>query len=214
MIYPQSDFSRTPKSVSKRVAQEPPFARCLVAIGRARTLCEVDLDLQALLAKQFQGTWMPGYFEDSFHDLDELSKGFDDLTLAQTEVILRAAQKASPEPVQAFGLKLPAATAVVWGPVLILCAQFYMMIYLYEPRRARYPDNSEDAVEWIGLYKSWWASLSVSLSVGLLPIITVLTIGYEGWVNLDLQSQVHIWRFQGSFSGPQPVLSYRKRAAL
>src|ERR1043166_1894643 len=122
--------------------------------------------------------WRAGAFSDSFPDLDQLTKDYQELKIEKIERILQGEADRSAESVEAFGLKIPRTGLATVGVLLILTLQFYlsrhlkcMLVHHIEILRDIRP-------AWVGLYGDLPSRVAVQLTAFALPIGSVLALGW------------------------------------
>jgi hypothetical protein len=148
------------------------------------------VNFQQAFIKKHQ-RWPLGTFEDAFQELDQSAKGLDDLKLSQTRSVLQTMEKNSPEAVETLGIKLPAVSAAVWGPVIVICVQLYLLLYLSSFTFSLLTETPE--VAWIGLFRSWLPRIATMVSIVFLPVITVLFCDRRGWSTFEVGFWLRTW---------------------
>jgi hypothetical protein len=148
------------------------------------------VNFQQAFIKKHQ-RWPLGTFEDAFQELEQSAKGLEDLKLSQTRSVLQTMEKNSPEAVETIGIKLPAASAAVWGPVIVICVQLYLLLYLSSFEFSLLSETPE--IVWIGLFQSWLPRIATVVSIVLLPVITVIFCDRRGWSTFEGGYWLRAW---------------------
>lgn len=148
------------------------------------------IDFQKAFIKSHQN-WPLGKFEDGFLDLDKSAKGLEDLKLSQTRSVLQTMENNSPEAVETFGIKLPAVSAAAWGPVVIICVQLYLFIYLSSFDISPLTETTD--VAWIGLSQPRLSRVTTFASIALLPVAAVLCCDRRGWTTFEVGYWLKLW---------------------
>jgi hypothetical protein len=80
---------------------------------------------------------------------------------------------------EAFGMKFPVERITLWGAVLVVSVQLYLLIYLRRLRGRLRPDDPGWDVPWVGMDDDT-ASLAIMFcSIVLLPIFAMILLGYQ-----------------------------------
>jgi hypothetical protein len=85
----------------------------------------LDLHLQQTLSVRANKPWLPGSFEQSFPELDELTHGLDNVSLADVKKFLENQLNQSGKEVDVVGVRLPLEVITQWGLVLLVSIQMY-----------------------------------------------------------------------------------------
>ena len=97
---------------------------------------------------------------------------------------------------EAFGLKIPAQATTLWGAVLILGVQLYLLTHLIELTRKIDAADPGWEVAWIGIYQRGLARVLFFCSAILLPPITVFVVGYKAVTlstNITRSVEIQAW---------------------
>lgn len=141
----------------------------------------VPLDGQSALAHKAGAAWHHGIFQDSFFELHKRTTGYPSIDLVSLERILATdASKASSETLNLFGVPLPAGLATVFGPLLLLCVQLYLVVHLLQLHGKIRPDDPGWDVAWIGMYQSAFGRAVAGASLCLLPTAAVVALVLRG----------------------------------
>jgi hypothetical protein len=150
-----------------------------------------EIHLQQVLIELMQDKgWESGKFSESFRELDQLTRGSENLPLDSVETLLDDLEKRTEE-FQAFGIKFPAEQTTRWGILVLIAVQLYFWIHLGEfvPRFSPADPGSE--VAWVGVYRSTIAKVAVLASVVILP---TTAIAWTGWRSLRLVSRTDLMK--------------------
>jgi hypothetical protein len=110
-------------------------------------------------------------WNDDLSDLAEISNGFENLTLEELRSHLVDVLNKGPAEFEAFGLRLPGDKVTGWGVAILLCIQFYLLIYLKQlARNLRKTDPGWDA-PWIGMIPSFSGLMVFFASIVVLPVV-------------------------------------------
>lgn len=181
---------RQRRSVSDALHIAPPECVYSFSTGDGTMLLPVairskkEFDGQAAL-KVTHPYWKAGVFSMSFSELDAATTGKQDSSFESIASDL-AGEAAIPksDSFEIFGVKFPVESASRWGIVLILGIQLYLWIHLYEVSpKLREGDPGWD-VAWIGVYQSRPANTLFFASTTLLPLLTIVALGYHAFVAL------------------------------
>jgi hypothetical protein len=110
-----------------------------------------------------------GKFEDTFAELNKITKNFQDLSDDRIQVILDDEANRTSERVEMFGAKIPGDALASWGSPILILLQFYFLLHLSKFRLLIPGWRGIPNVAWIGVYSSWSARLATLLSGMLLP---------------------------------------------
>lgn len=134
----------------------------------------VALD-QSRLGSYFKN-WNPGSFDTSFSDLAHAAQGMESLRFDDIRQMLAEEATKGPEIFEVFGMKLPAGQITLWGIIVLLCVQLYLLTYLrLLAGRLRPTDDGWD-VPWIGMDSSRLARCILFVTLVLLPLIAVMLL--------------------------------------
>jgi hypothetical protein len=140
------------------------------------------------LAPEFIGKDAP--FAESFPNLKEVTRNYAGQEFSSIRKQLEEERERAGESFEAVGLKLPAGETTRWGLLLIFVVQLYLWIHIRELQRKLSPQDEALNFPWIGLYAGTAAKIVFYLSIALVPVIAVLTVGHAadmfkrpvGWV--------------------------------
>ena len=93
--------------------------------------------------------WKNRSFESTFHELDSITKGYQNLNLYMIEKILEGEKKRSGGKLQIFGATLPIVIVREWGVLIILLIQFYFLLHLKGFQSITETDKSYLKTPWI-----------------------------------------------------------------
>jgi hypothetical protein len=140
------------------------------------------LFLTDLLPESERTAWRKGTFAESFPDLNAITKDRQSATFKVWDDALREELERSSDSFEAVGLKVPAQAATLWGEILILGVQLYLLIHLIELSRKIDRSDPGWEVAWIGIYRHRLAKTLFVCSAILLPPVTSGIVGYKGVV--------------------------------
>ncbi len=115
-----------------------------------------------------------GKYPKAFPELEASTSGMQMLKLNEVVSRLHDMQGRGEPNIEVVGLKLPGAEIRSWGIVLLLSVQFYFWLHLHELGRRIEPSSPGWDVAWIGMYTSLSATLTMLVSVCLLPLSAIL----------------------------------------
>jgi hypothetical protein len=143
-----------------------------------------EIDTQAALIVTHP-YWKTGVFSTSFSELEAATAGKQNSSFESlASGLADEAAKPKSDSFEIFGVKFPVESASRWGIVLILGIQLYLWIHLYEVSpRLKEGDPGWD-VAWIGVYQSLPAKILFFASTTLLPLLTIVALGYHAFVAL------------------------------
>jgi hypothetical protein len=137
---------------------------------------ESPLDAQRALKEKYPSL-IVGKFENSFRELDRLTRGLQKDTIEELSNWLADQESQHRgESFEAFGIKFPAGATVLWGMLIILCIQLYFLLHLMELSPKLSPDDPGLEVPWIGLYPSAVSRLVLITSTLILPVLTIAVL--------------------------------------
>jgi hypothetical protein len=142
----------------------------LPAMGRS---VDLPTNLRIWLAEEFNFPTVSGKFEETFPELNEITKHYQKLELNDANQILGAELQRTGERIEFLGLKFPESFISTWGAVILLIIQLYFWLHLrtfYE-----YLASSETGIDvaWIGIYSDFWSRVISLITVSLLPVVIV-----------------------------------------
>jgi len=127
-------------------------------------------NLRVWLAKEFNFPTVGGKFEESFQELNEITRHYQKLELNNANQVLKAELQRSGERIEFLGLKFPERAISTWGVFIIVIVQLYFWLHLRVFRSRVSPNDHAFNVAWIGLYTDPWACLISLSSVSVLPL--------------------------------------------
>jgi hypothetical protein len=133
--------------------------------------------LKNLIPEPARSLLRPGSFASSFPDLEEVTRGLDSAPYSVWKSALTREVKRVGSSFEAFGLQLPAQAIALWGGILVISIQTYLLTHLLEFKRRVRTDDEECDVAWVGLYAGMLSRLLVVLSVVVLPAACVSVLG-------------------------------------
>jgi hypothetical protein len=142
----------------------------LPAMGRS---VDLPTNLRIWLAEEFNFPTVSGKFEETFPELNEITKHYQKLELNDANQILGAELQRTGERIEFLGLKFPESFISTWGAVILLIIQLYFWLHLrtfYE-----YLASSETGIDvaWIGIYSDFWSRVISLITISLLPVVIV-----------------------------------------
>lgn len=127
--------------------------------------------------------WKLGNFSVNFSELDEFTKGYQDLPIDKIKIILEKELERSPGSVSAFGLSIPFSIVSKFGVLAIIIIQTYFLlylIYLHKSFDSEYDLNLE--VPWVFMHGSIFSAIAfISVSVAYPALIAM----FFSWVNIS-----------------------------
>jgi hypothetical protein len=133
--------------------------------------------LKNLVPEPARSLLRPGSFATSFPDLEEVTKGLDSAPYSVWHNALTREVKRVGSSFEAFGLQLPAQAVALWGGLLVISIQTYLLTHLLEFKRRLRTEDPECEVAWVGLYAGMLPRLLIVLSVVVLPAACVSVLG-------------------------------------
>jgi hypothetical protein len=120
-------------------------------------------------------------FDEAFPDLHVVTEKLDNMPLAQADAVLSVLEDQLGSDLEIFTVKIPATAIRVWGVILLLCVQFYLLLHLTEFVSLGPPSSRDDFIEpaWLGLYKSRLARAVALISAAALPAVTTVLITFQ-----------------------------------
>jgi len=125
-------------------------------------------------------SWRQGTFAEAFPELNAITKGRQAATYRVWDDSLRDEIIRTSDAFEAFGLKIPSQATALWGSLLVLGVQLYMLTHLIELARKIEPSDPGWEVAWIGIYQRRLAKVLFVGSTVLLPPSTIFIVAYKG----------------------------------
>jgi hypothetical protein len=143
---------------------------------------ELPTNLRVWLAKEFNFPTVGGKFEESFQELNEITRHYyQKLELNNANQLLKAELQRAGERVEFLGLKFPERVISTWGAFIIVIIQLYFWLHLRVFRARLSPNSPAFNVAWIGLYADPWARLISLSSVSVFPLGVIFYL--TAWSN-------------------------------
>jgi hypothetical protein len=117
--------------------------------------------------------WRPGSFEKSFSDLAKASRTFNALEFDDIKKLISDDAAKGAEVFEAFGMKFPAGQITLWGTIVLLSVQLYLLTYLRLLSGKLRPGDAGWDVPWIGIGQSTLAQLIFFVTLVLLPSFSI-----------------------------------------
>jgi len=136
----------------------------------------VSFDSQVLspaawLGRRYEPRWLAGRFENAFPALSSLSGNDRGMLLTELRDRVQTVARSSQQPLQLFGMSIPAQALTWWGPIVILSVQLYFLVHF---RALSALANAAELVyPWIALYDDRLARLVFITSAVALPPLAV-----------------------------------------
>ena len=125
--------------------------------------------------------WRNYGFEESFPQLAEITKDYQNLDLESIRHVLASEAKRSGESFEALGIKFPANGTARWGSVLVLGVLAYFWIHLHEiSPKLKDTDPGWD-VAWIGVYSSAYAVIGILVTLCILPATAAAFLAHRAY---------------------------------
>lgn len=141
-------------------------------------LRKANLDQGAVL--QVAGSrgwkWKKGPFAQSFSALSRETSGLEAEDLENVEKVLAERLATKSEEFEAFGMKVAIAQVTIWGTVILLGVQLYMLLYLKQLSGKLGAADPAWDVPWICMDQSAVGQVVSFVSLVLLPLGTMLFI--------------------------------------
>jgi hypothetical protein len=138
-----------------------------------------DSYIDETIMKLLYGDWGIGVFKTAFPDLAKATS--PDLEYVDLKSLVDRLSEGSKgdQVIEAFGLKIAATDVTRWGLLVLLAAQFYFWLHLYELTRRIEPSDPGWKVAWIGIYQPWLAFVTVVVSACILPLVAASLAAYR-----------------------------------
>jgi hypothetical protein len=127
------------------------------------------------------GNWTQGPFEKSFFDLALATRALKTLELQDIQKLLSENGSRGSEVFEAFGMKFPAGQITLWGALLILGIQLYMLAYLRQFFEKLQTVDESPTTPWIGMDSSRLASSMFFTTIVPLPCLAMASLGISFW---------------------------------
>lgn len=130
---------------------------------------------QGTISRGYLHSVHPGDFGEVFSDLSRASEGgWGDLELETLRGFIHDEASKGPEVFEAFGMKFPSAEVTLWGIILLLSIQLYLLLYLRQLSGKLDPADAAWQVPWIGMNPSGMARCTFFVTVVPLPVLAVM----------------------------------------
>jgi hypothetical protein len=118
-----------------------------------------------------------------YFELDELTKGYQDIPIDKIKTILEKEMERSPGSVSVFGLSIPFSIVSKFGVLAIIVVQAYFLLYMvYLYRNFDSEDNLQLEVPWVFMHGSVFSALAfITVSVVYPASIAM----YFSWINIS-----------------------------
>jgi hypothetical protein len=125
----------------------------------------------------FFGNWKVGEYKKSFSDLEKAAHDFDGLDFDDIEKILDANATKGGEVFEALGIKIPVDQVTIWGTVILLGVQIYLLLFLRQLNGRLGPADAGWDVPWVGMDQTKFAQCVLFLTVVVLPCLATGVLG-------------------------------------
>jgi hypothetical protein len=147
-----------------------------VASGRKTSIVIPIGELEATVIKQdslYQlfHNLKYGEFEESFPDLAVAARDEFDLPLEDVKTFVHDEASKGPEVFEAFGMKFPAGQITLWGDIVLLSVQLYLLIYLRRLYGKLRADDPGWDVPWVGMDSSLVSKIVLFISLIVFPVL-------------------------------------------
>ena len=150
----------------------------------------VPKNLRIWLSREFNFHSVGDNFENTFSELHQITKPYQELSIDNAKVILEGELKRAGDRVQFLGLTLPGQFVSAWG-IGIFAIQVYLLFHLYELRFRIVPGDAAVKVAWIGLYTGPVAWIGFILTAVIPPLVVVAAVAMnQGGVHITDLSNV------------------------
>jgi hypothetical protein len=140
-------------------------------------LVQAPIDPSAL--QKMYPAWRSGTYAAAFHELAEVSDGFQDFDIDEAIQRVKALHSASDQAVDLFGLKLPREGAIFGAMVILACVQAYFLILLHDLlRRIQKSNQKPDHAAWFGLHPSASMLAATLISAAALPLSAAAALAW------------------------------------
>lgn len=127
--------------------------------------------------------WKLGSFALNFIELDELTKGYQDIPIDKIKIILEKELERSSGSVSAFGLSIPFSIVSKFGVLAIVIVQIYFLLYLiYLYKYFDKEENLQLEVPWVFMHKNIFAVIAFFIVSISYPASIAM---YFSWVNIS-----------------------------
>lgn len=135
----------------------------------------VEFDGQAALIAHTpqEWHWKHGKFAQVFENLADITKTYETLPPDVIDDVLASEEARYGESFQALGIKFPAENTTLWGILIILVIQIYLLVQSHEFDLKHHRAAAEADVAWLALYPSALARLLSFISLCVLPVAAV-----------------------------------------
>jgi len=118
-------------------------------------------------------------FENAFSSLFNQTRNNKSISIKDAELLLKDKKKITSEKIEIFGISLPADIISLWGVLIILFIQFYMLLHLIGLVKIVTSNNSYTYVPWIGNYKNKLSRVTTIATTCLLPFLVILYLRFN-----------------------------------
>lgn len=154
-----------------------------------RVVTEKELiDVQAIIGEKFDRYWRKGTFQDSFSDLQQFTRNYQDLPFEKIEAIIEGEAKRAVEKLDVGGVKIPLTSLKDWGGWILLALCGWLLIHIAALGDELRSGKTAKMGSWIGLYSSGPSRAAVLASMTILPLVTAALLSQPTLRLLDLQA--------------------------
>jgi len=151
----------------------------------------LQTSLRRWLAEEFHLPGAGTKFEETFRELDEITKDYQTLPFENAERIFKGELDRAGERVEFAGLRFPVDQISTWGGLIILVTQIYFWLHLRAFDRAfRKEKGVRPAVAWIALYPDRVARVVSITTVSVIPVAVIVFLCSRGWLDYLRQRPV------------------------
>lgn len=127
---------------------------------------------QSALNHQFHNLY-PGDFHRTFYDLSRAADQLADLELEDIKEFIHDEAAKGTEVFEILGMRFPAEQVTIWGIVLVLSVQLYLLTYLSQSFDKLGSDDPGWDIPWIGMNPSGLAKSMFLISIVPLPYLAL-----------------------------------------
>lgn len=167
---------------------------------------------QKAFNETFKTSFEFGKPAETFAELDELTKHYQNLPFDKALAILRAEKSRTSDNFELMGAKIPVNELAKWGIPVLLLVQLYLALSLSEfSQRVLNKDIVPD-VPWIALYVQKGSDLVTWLTI-LLPVVTVCLLSWWALHSFVVTAKWH-WVVAGAVSLTSALVSIKTGRAF
>ena len=130
-----------------------------------------SLDFQDVLINRLNARWPKGFFTDSFGELEQVSKDYQDLELDRVKSIIESELRRSGDSFEVLGAKFAGPTLRKWGGMVLLGIQLYLLLHLRILVQRLKRSSEILFVPWIGVYKDTLSQITFAGTAVIAPVL-------------------------------------------